>query len=29
MVLVLLIAAASILIFLIFSPNDHSGRKLR
>ena len=25
----LVIAAASILIFLIFSPNDHSGRKLR
>jgi|HubBroStandDraft_5_1064220.scaffolds.fasta_scaffold15190_3 hypothetical protein len=28
MVLVLLIGAASVLIFLIFSPDDHSGGKL-
>ena len=27
MVFVLLIAAASVLIFLILSPDDHSGRK--
>jgi hypothetical protein len=29
MFLVLLIAVASVLIFLIFSPDDHSDRKHR